>query len=332
MSRSEPLAIAGPPGVEEALAALVDSGRLDVAVRAVVMASGRPAPSGPGSDTDGVRILWRQGRASKSWVHGAVDALAELAWLHSDFVGIDTLPVAELARRGVVVTNGVGSYSRPMAEWVVLAMLAAAKELPLFVRRSDAGIWRPSPELTELEGSVALFLGLGSVGSLAAPMAAAMGVEVRGVARSPRPAPPPGVARLVPAAGWRSQLPDSDFVVCALPLTPHTAGMIDAEALRAMKPTAWLINLARGELVDEAALAAALDRGGIGGAVLDAFVEEPLPVGHPLWGRPNVVVVPHHTWSSSRVVERMGDLFASQIHAWVEGRPLRNRVDLAAGY
>lgn len=335
---SEPVAIAGPPGVEDALTTLVDAGRIHVAVRAVPLDPGIGLPGSgsgagtAGADTQGVRVLWRQGRAPQSWVHQAVDALGELAWLHSDFVGIDTLPVAELARRGIVVTNGTGNYSRPMAEWVVLAMLAAVKELPSFVRRSDAGIWDPSPELSELEGSVALFLGLGSVGSLAAPMAAALGVEVRGVARSARPAPPPGVSRLVTAAQWRSQLGDADFVVCALPLTSQTAGMLDAEAFRAMRRTAWLINVARGELVDETALARALDRGEIGGAVLDAFVEEPLPAGHPLWGRPNVVVVPHHTWSSSRVLERMGDLFASQLHAWVEGRPLRNRVDLVAGY
>lgn len=333
LSGSEPIAIAGPPGVEEAVAHLVDTGRIHVAVRAVTLdPEGDPGAPGSGANIEGVRILWRQGRASGSWAHRAVDALGELAWLHSDFVGIDTLPVAELARRGVVVTNGTGSYSRPMAEWVVLAMLSATKELPVFVRRSDAGIWEPSPELAELEGSVALFLGLGSVGSLAAPMAAALGVEVRGVARSARPAPPPGVDRLVPAAGWRSQLGAADFVVCALPLTPQTAGMLDAEAFRAMKPTAWLINVARGELVDEAALVRALDKGEIGGAVLDAYVEEPLPTGHPLWGRPNVIVVPHHTWSSSRVLGRMGDLFASQLHAWVEGRPLRNQVDLVAGY
>lgn len=314
--------------MERALAGLAQRGRLKVPVRAVLLEPGE----GAGGDTGGVRVLWRHKRASTRWVRYAIDALPDLAWLHSDFVGIDSLPVADLARRGVIVTNGSGNYSRPMAEWVLLAMLAAAKHLPQFVRQSDAGIWDPDHQLDELEGSVALFLGLGSVGSLAAPMAAAMGVEVRGVTRSPRTTVPPGLASMVASKDWRSHLPEADFVVCALPLTPDTSGMIDAEALSAMKPTAWLINVARGELIDEAALASALDRGEIGGAILDTFVEEPLPPTHPLWGRPNVVVIPHHTWSSPRVGQRMDELFATLFLAWVEGQPLSNQVDLVAGY
>ncbi len=325
------VSVAGPPGIEDTLSAMTARGALKVEVRAVPLRD-VPLPAPADVRTEGVSIMWRQGRASGSWATSAVAALGDLAWLHSDFVGIDSLPVAALARRGVVVTNGVGNYSRPMAEWVILGMLTAAKRLPHFVRQSDAGIWDPSPELAELEGSVALFLGLGSVGALAAPMAAALGVEVRGVARTPRSTIPPGVASLVPAGEWRSQLPDADFVVLALPLTPDTASMIDAEAFRSMKPGAWLLNVARGELVDERALLAALDNGSLGGAVLDTFVEEPLPDHHPLWGRPNVVVVPHHTWSSQRVARRMEDRFASQLEAWVEGRPLTGRVDLVAGY
>lgn len=323
------VAVAGPPGVESALARLRESGRLGVAVQPVTVDTERGlSPAG----VAGVQILWRQGRATPEWLRTAVEVLTDLAWVHTDFVGIDTLPVDELARRGVIITNGVGNYTRPMAEWVVLSVLAAAKQLPHFVRQSDAGIWDPSPQLAELDGAVALVLGLGSVGALAATMLAPLGVEIRGVTRAHRPAPPPGVARLVASADWRDHLGEADFVVCALPLTPETTGMIDAAALAAMKPTAWLVNVARGAIVDEQALTRALDAGEIGGAVLDAFVEEPLPAGHPLWGRPNVLVVPHHTWSSPRVLDRMGGLFADHLRAWVEGRPLANRVDVVAGY
>ncbi len=315
--------VAGPPGIEDRLSDMTARGVLPLPVRAVTV---------PGVSAGNVGVLWRQGRASATWVREALEALPDLKWIHSDFVGINDLPVDELARRGVVVTNGAGNYSRPMAEWVVLAMLLAAKHLPHFVRQSDAGVWDPSLSLDELEGSVALFLGLGSVGALAAPMAAALGVEVRGVARAFRPSSPAGVARLVPADQWRSQLPEADFVVCALPLTPATAGMIDASALGSMKPTAWLINVARGELIDEHALLGALDHASIGGVVLDTFAEEPLPADHRLWGRPNVLVIPHHTWSSRKVAKRMDDLFANQLKAWVEGRALANQVDLIAGY
>lgn len=331
------IVVAGPPGIERTLATLRDTGRLQVPVRPVILGRGRHGepgePDGPGEPaTEGIKILWRHERASGAWVRDAIEALGDLEWLHSDFVGIDSLPLPDLIRRQVVVTNGTGNYSLPMAEWVILAMLGAVKHLPDFVRQSDAGSWDPNHQLGELDGSVALFLGLGSVGALAAPMAAAMGVEVRAVTRSLRQSPPPGVACMVASEDWRSHLPEADFVLCALPLTRETAGMIDAEALAAMKPTAWLINVARGELIDEPALVEALDRGKIGGAILDTFVEEPLPPGHPLWGRPNVVVIPHHTWSSPRVAARMGELFATQLLAWIEGRPLLNQVDLVAGY
>ncbi len=348
--------MAGPPGVERTLAELASSGRLWVPGGAVILGAGGAGGAGVGaggaaeageaggageagvegvageSGVEGVQVLWRHERASAAWVEHAVQALPDLAWLHSDFVGIDSLPLAELARRGVLITNGAGNYSQPMAEWVILAMLAAAKHLPHFVRQSEARIWDTSHQLGDLYGSVALFLGLGSVGALAAPMAAAMGVEVRGVTRSGRAKLPPGVSSLVAASDWRSQLPEADFVVCALPLTPETAGMIDATALEAMKPTSWLINLARGELIDEQALVHALDRGEVGGAVLDTFEVEPLPPEHPLWGRPNVIVIPHHTWSSPQVPGRMAGLFADQLLAWTQGRELANQVDLSAGY
>jgi phosphoglycerate dehydrogenase-like enzyme len=350
MRAEQGVVVAGPPGIDSALQRLSASGHIGFPVQALVIEAGSgpragsgphggaepslpdPGPSQPVPRHEGVRVLWRRGPAPRGWIHRAVAALPDLAWMHSDFVGMDTVPLEELAARHVVVTNGVGNYSRPMAEWVVLAMLAAAKRLAHFVRQSDAGIWDPTPHLDELEGSTALFLGLGSVGALAAPMAAALGVQVVGVARTPRPQPPPGVARLVARDQWRSELPRSDFVVCALPLTKQTAGMIDAAALSAMKPTAWLINVARGGLIDEDALVKGLDAGEIAGAVLDAFVKEPLPPGHPLWGRPNVLVVPHYTWASPRIMARKDALFADQLRAWVEGRPLANRVDLVAGY
>src|SRR5206468_8581147 len=120
--------------------------------------------------------------------------------------------------------------------------------------------------------------------------------------------------------------------VWTLPLTSQTRGMVDAAALAAMKPTVWLVNVARGALVDEQALVEALDGGRLGGAVLDAFTTEPLPEGHPLWRRENVVVVPHHTWSSPRAAERAARLFAAELARFAAGEPLHNQVDLDAGY
>jgi phosphoglycerate dehydrogenase-like enzyme len=170
------------------------------------------------------------------------------------------------------------------------------------------------------------------VNGLVAPMAAGFGMDVRAVSRQARAELPAGVTRMVAADRWRDELADTDYVVLGLPLTPATDKIIDAGALAAMKPTAWLVNVARGALVDEDALVRALDEGRIGGAVLDTFAEEPLPQGHPLWGRENVIVVPHFTWSSPRAVERIEELFADQLARWVSGARLANVVDATAGY
>jgi phosphoglycerate dehydrogenase-like enzyme len=324
-----PVGVAGTKGAQETLAALNRGGHLARPIRPVsVDKEGRVDKA----EAAGVTVLWRPGLTSRQWLLAAVDHLPDLAWVHSDAVGVDTLPVAELAERGIVLTNGAGSFSRPMAEWVMLAILSAAKRFPRFVRLSDRGVWDPSPLLNELDGGVLLLLGLGSVNSLVARMAAAFGMEVRAVSRQARADLPAGVTRMVSPDHWRAELSDTDYVALGLPLTPATANSIDADALDAMKPTAWLVNVARGALVDEAALVRALDAGQIGGAVLDTFVEEPLPEGHPLWGRENVIVVPHFTWSSPRSIARIEELFAAQLARWLSATPLANVVDAAAGY
>lgn len=323
------LVVAGPKEIASALRRLAGSGALGGPVRAL------PVPddgSVPPSEASNATVLWFGRFRPLWWLTKVVPQLPALEWVHSDYAGVDTFPLSDLADRGITLTNGLGNFSRPMAEWIVLSMLSAVKRLPHLVRCSDAGIWDTSHMLGELDGTVALFLGLGSTGELAARMAAPFGVEVRAAVRRPREQLPEGVSRLVLGEAWRDELAEADFVVCALPLTAATAGMLDAAAFTAMKPTAWVVNVARGALIDETALIEALDAGRIGGAVLDAFEEEPLPAGHPLWGRPNVVVVPHHTWSSMKVVERIDALFASQLRRWMAGEPLANTVDLAAGY
>lgn len=325
----EPIAVAAAPQVQKALDRLQAGGRLRVPVRLVGLDDdGRAGPE----RAAGVRVLWRRGLNPDDWFANALATLPTLEWVHSDMVGADRLPLDELAARGLVVTNGGGNFARPMAEWVMLSLLAAAKRFPDFVRRSDAGRWDPSPSfLAELEGAVLLLLGFGEVGRQVAEMARPFDMDVRAVARTPHE-PPAGVTRLVSGPAWRDELPEADYVVLGMPLTSQTEGMVDAAALAAMKPAAWLVNVARGALVDEQALVAALDAGRLGGAVLDAFTTEPLPAGHPLWGRENVVVVPHHTWSSPRSAERAERLFAAELDRYAAGRPLEHQVDLRAGY
>ena len=137
---------------------------------------------------------------------------------------------------------------------------------------------------------------------------------------------------VVSAGDWRARLPDVDFLVLTLPSTRETRNIIGASELAALKQGAWIVNVARGNLVDEPALLDALSSGRLGGAVLDAFVQEPLPPDHPLWRLPNVILSPHSSWRSSRLDERQVELFSDNLGRFLTGRPLRNVVDLEVGY
>jgi phosphoglycerate dehydrogenase-like enzyme len=323
------VAVAPGSGSAEAIERLRAAGRIPVDVELVELSEDGRAEG----DAARATVLWlRRAGAWTRFLSSTLDSLPDLRWVHTDTVGINHLPVDDMAARDVTLTNGSGNFARPMAEWVLLAMLAAAKQLPKIVRDSQARIWDDSTTLRELEGSVALLLGLGATNELVAQFAVPFGVEVRAAVRRTRATTPRNVGRLVVGDDWRAELPEADWVVLGVPLTPATERMIDAEALAAMKPGAWLINVARGALVDEDALAAALDSGQIGGAVLDAFVQEPLPTDSTLWARENVVVVPHHTWSSEASWRRMEELFGSQLSRWVRGEPMDNVIDPETGY
>ncbi|HXQ60464.1 MAG TPA: D-2-hydroxyacid dehydrogenase [Acidimicrobiales bacterium] len=319
--------VAAPAWAARGLAELIDKGMLDPGLRHVVVGDD-PVD---GDDAAGVEVLWRY-HLPADRVRRCIDELPDLKWVHSDYVGVEELPLRELAKRGILLSNGAGIAARPMAEWVVLAILSAAKQLPRFVRQSDAGVWEVGDALAELRGAVVLILGLGAVGTAAAEMLEAFGVEVRGCTRKPRSGTPRGVTRLVVGETWRDELGDADYVVCALPLTAATTNMLDGDAFRAMKTGAYVINVARGGLIDDDALIAALESGHLGGAVLDAFVDEPLPDGHPLWRRADVLVLPHVTWSSDHTLDDFRWRFAAQLRTWLGGGTPADLVDLDAGY
>lgn len=322
---ADALAVAAPPAAARALAQLDhDVGR---PLRHVVVVDAAVAAE----EAAGVEVLWRY-HLTADQLNAVAARLPALRWVHSDYVGVDGIDLAALARRNITLTNGGDVMARPMAEWVVLAVLAGAKDLPRLVRQSDAGVWDVGPPARTLHDAVVLLLGLGAVGQLAARWLHTLGAEVRAAVRRPRPQLPPGVSTLVTGDAWRRHLPDADVVICAVPLTAATATMLDADAFAAMKPGAWLVNVARGGIVDEAALLDALDAGTLGGAVLDAFVEEPLPPGHPLWGRPDVLVLPHATWSSPDLSGRLAARFAEKLRRFAARQPLPDVVDLAAGY
>jgi phosphoglycerate dehydrogenase-like enzyme len=319
--------IAAPAWAARGLAELIEKKMLDPGIRHVVVGDD-PVRSG---EAAGVEVLWRYHLPAPR-LRSCIDEFPDLRWVHSDYVGVEELPLRELAERGILLSNGAGIAARPMAEWVVLAILSAAKQLPRFVRQSDAGVWEVGEALAELQGAVVLMLGLGAVGTMAARMLEAFGVEVRGCTRRPRSEMPPGVTRLVVGEKWREELGDADYVVCALPLTSETRTMVDGAAFGAMKAGAYVINVARGGLIDDDALMAALESGHLGGAVLDAFSEEPLPDRHPLWGRADVLALPHVTWSSDHTLDDFKWRFATQLRRWLNGGLPTDLVDLDAGY
>lgn len=257
----------------------------------------------------------------------AVAAAPALKWLFTAIAGLDSLDLAALARQGTIVTNGAGINAVAVAEYAVLGMLAAAKRYDAVVRLADRHAWPDQPPgRTELFESAALVIGYGAIGRLIGARLAAFGVAVTGVTRSGRD------GTLTPDA-WRARLAAFDWVILAAPATDATQAMIGADELAAMKPGAWLVNVARGEMVDQQALLAALAAGRIGGAFLDTVTPEPLPPDHPLWSAPNVLHSMHLSGrSQTRMFARAAALFLRNLDAFLAGTPMENVVDLAAGY
>ncbi|HEX3266230.1 MAG TPA: D-2-hydroxyacid dehydrogenase [Candidatus Limnocylindrales bacterium] len=293
-----------------------------------------------------------------------------LTWVHSATSGVERALTPAALARDVLVTNARGVFSRPIAEHVLLMILAIARHLPDLLELQKERTWQPleGRELRELTIGI---VGYGSLGRSVASLASAFGARViamrrrgsdeagapagshgsdRGAAGSERApegserAPSfesptddafpfePRVDRIVGPDGLRDLLGESDIVVLAAPLTAETESMIDEAAIAVMKRDAWLINVARGRLVDDTALVRALRDNRIGGAALDTFRDEPLPQSSPYWELPNVILTPHTAWSSARVLDRSIDLFCDNLVRFNRGESLRNVVDPSAGY
>ncbi len=210
-------------------------------------------------------------------------------------------------------------------------MLCHAKQAPALLKFQAAREWGGRKvQLVELTGKTVLIIGLGKIGQAIARRAKAFDMRVIGSRR--RPQPMENVDYVMGDGEWRNHLGEVDFVVVAAPLTPETRGMLGAAELAAMRPDAYFINIARGEITDEAALVDALREERIAGAGLDVFAEEPLPSEHPFWGLPNVFLTPHVSWLSPEVRPRTLSLFAENLQRFASGEPLLNIVDKKAGY
>jgi phosphoglycerate dehydrogenase-like enzyme len=262
---------------------------------------------------------------------------SRLKWVHTSAVAVGTLPLAALASRGVVVTNSRGIQSPAIAEHVIGVLLALARRLPLAFRRQDARVWAQNEMVGELmprlvQGRTLGVIGLGTIGQAVAARAAALGMRVIGVRRRVDLPVPVGVSDVLTLEELPRLLAESEVVVLAAPWTNATDRVLGRREIGQMKPGALLINIARGQLVDEAALAEALRSGHLGGAALDVFNDEPLPAASPFWTLPNVIVTPHTSGFRADHWDAVIDLFSENLRRFERGEPLLNPVDCVAGY
>jgi phosphoglycerate dehydrogenase-like enzyme len=258
-------------------------------------------------------------------------AAPELRWVHTPSAGVDHVLIPEIIESEIVLTNSAGAHAIPIAEFVMMYMLTHAKRVDE-LRALARDEWSRGDDVRcgELFEHTLLIIGLGGIGEELAVRARAFGMRVVGSRRRPRPTP--GVDMVVGEDGWRELLPEADFVVVAAPLTEQTRGMVDAAAFARMKPSAYFINIARGQIVDGDALLDALQSRRIAGAAIDTPPIEPLPADHPLWDAPNTWITPHISYSSPRTRGRIIDIFIDNVRRFRAGEPLVNVVDKQAGY
>ena len=281
----------------------------------------------------GAEIGWLD-FADKVAMSQAITLAKDLKWLNSVYAGVDGFPLPTLTERGVRVTNGVGINALTIAEYVVMGMLTIAKGYRAVVQAQARHEWLlEAPGKMELAGSKALMVGFGAIGQLTASRLQAFGVDVTAVRRTVGPTPQDASLTVLGPDQWQARLGEFDWVILAVPATAQTAQMIGANELAAMKKTATLINVARGSVVDQVAVAQALRNGTIAHAFLDVTEPEPLPPDHELWSLPNAHITMHLSGrSQSRMFERAAERFLANLQHYRNGQPLTHQVDLVAGY
>lgn len=267
----------------------------------------------------------------------ALKRAPRLKWVHSSAAGVGGLLTPEMVASDVVVTNTRGAHAVVMAEHVIMMMLAMTRRLPAAVKAQKERRW-VQREIYEdapvfiMRGRRMGLIGLGAIGSEVARLAVGIGMRVSAVRKHVDAPRPDGVDRVYPPDQLDRLLAESDVVVLCPPLTRETRGLIGARELKLMKPTALLINVGRGKLIDEAALIEELRRNTIAGAGLDVVAKEPLDPASPLWTLDNVLLTPHVSTARHDFWEAVVDLFAKNLERFRAGEPLANIVDKRAGY
>lgn len=280
----------------------------------------------------GAQVLFAWGLARRH-----VDRADALRWLHTPLAGVDRVLNPELVKSPIRVTSSRGVNSVAVAEHALAMILALTRGIADAVRAQAEGRWAQEalygrkPPLEELDGKLLGILGLGDIGRELAIRGRALGMKVWGLTRTPRPKPD-CVERLLLSGKEDQVIRNSDILVVAVPLTSATQGLIGERELKRMKPTSILVNIGRGELVQESALVRALREGWIAGAGLDVFATEPLPPSSALWNTSRVVLTPHVAGTHPEYMARSADLFLKNLKRYLASEPLINEVDKQAGY
>lgn len=278
----------------------------------------------PGADA---LLLWDFFSTAVEDVWAYADSLK---WIHVAAAGVDKLLFDGLRQSDVVVTNSRGIFDRPIAEFVLGSILAMAKDLSGSLRRQYNGVWEHR-ETERIDNTRALIVGTGSIGRETARLLSAVGMRIEGVGRRAR-SDDPVFGTVHASTDLASVVGRHDYVVLIAPLTDSTRGLVDASVLEAMKPTARLVNVGRGELVHEGDLVDALGSARIAGAALDVFSTEPLPASSPLWRLDNVLISAHLSGDAAGWLERLSGLFADNFDRFAAGAELLNVVDKELGF
>jgi phosphoglycerate dehydrogenase-like enzyme len=265
-------------------------------------------------------------------------AAKKLRWIHSPAAAVHQLMFPELINSDVILTNAREVHGPVVAEHVIALIFALAKKLPDAVRLQQKRIWgqqriwRSQPRPREVAGATLGLIGLGSIGREVAKRANALGMNVMAVRDNPSKEKPQGVKQVYGSSDLRTLLERSDYLVLAVPVTPSTQKLMNADRFSQMKSDAYLINVGRGPLIDETALAAALRNHRIAGGALDVFEQEPLPTDSPLWDLENLLITPHTAGLTEKLWSRHYELFSENLRRYLAGHPLLAMVDKQRGY
>lgn len=283
-------------------------------------------PPAEAIDADAL-LIWnvRAGYLRRHW-----GEFTRLRWVHVGSAGVDRALFPEFAASNVTLTNSRHVFDEALAEYTLGLMLALSKDLQTTMSHQTEHRW-VQRESETLSGKSVVLVGVGPIARRTAQLAKVFGMSVTGVGRTARHGDP-DFGDIGGPADVAALFADADYVVMVLPSTPETAGMIDATALRALKPTARLVNVGRGVTLDQDALVAALREGRLAGAALDVMTPEPLPNDSPLWDVPNLIISPHMSGDSAGWQQDIARLFMTNLERFRNGEPLLNVIDKQLGY